>query len=129
MNFNQNNANKGKRTKPPPMRFKIMERLRYRDTPYEIIFAFRTVDEPHEWIYVLRELTPLVMTEARAVLDEVLITQANGEKDSQPRVEYSLVQSHYDAVKLYGKIPPRPGYRGDTAAVSNKTLLNEAKPY
>lgn len=108
-----------KGTKPPPMRFKIGSYVKHEGWLYEVMYAYRVVTDPHEWIYCL---------EVRKGLDGSKdaigrIAEAMGCGETTPRVVYDLFRTSYEANSFFGDIPSN----GDRTLLKNKEMMAEAE--
>jgi len=102
--------------KPPKLRFHPGSFIKFQNNLYEILYAFRTVDDPHEWIYCLAERTEL-SSSPKDMISQIAV--AIGAGDTTPRIVYELFKSSYDATRFFGDIVSG----GDTVLVTNKRLL------
>lgn len=105
--------------KAPKLRFKPGERLTYKGTEYEVQGAFRLRSEPHEWMYRLVDLTPIVQLEAFARLDEL----AQWCAPSIDVVVYEPFRDSMEAASHFIVIPAKPGRRSDILVLRNAELL------
>lgn len=110
-------------TKAPKMRFRIGQRVLFEGVEYEIDGAYRTVKDPHEWIYRLVDQTPIVQREALYAF-EVMVGRMAPEVE---RVVYTPFRDWIEAGQHYQPIPAPPGKRGDICIASNKQLLQKGK--
>jgi hypothetical protein len=108
-----------KGTKPPPLRFKIGSYLRYEGCLYEVMYAYRTVSNPHEWIYCL-EVRKDLMGTTDAIGE---LASAMGLGEATPRVVYDLFRDDYEANRYFWDIP----CNGDRTLRKNGTLVKDAQ--
>lgn len=104
--------------KPPKMRFKPGQFIRFRKQLWEIVCAFRVARDPHEWLYELEERDGFQTVGAR---DEAQILRSVGCGDKTPRVVREIFRGETDAMQFFADIPR---YKSGVT-VSNKTLLAE----
>ena len=105
------------------MRFKMGQRVLYEGVEYQIDGAFRLQRDPHEWIYRLVDMTPIVQREALYDFEVLASSLAPEVK----RIVYEPFRESYDAMKHFGPIPAPPGRRGDECHVHNKKLVQQGK--
>jgi len=111
-------------TKAPKLRFKIGQRIEYGGVRYEVDGAYRLSENPHEWIYRLVDMTPLVQRESTAKLEEAAQMLA----PHIERVVYEPFRSSWDAGQYFWDIPARAGYRSDIFHCGNKKLIQNGRP-
>ncbi len=106
--------------KPPKMRFKPGQRVKYEGEDHVVLYAYRVRDQPHEWIYCVEEIRTDPKTRLTEAVDACARFMGLGE--STPRVTYDLFMDHGEASKYFWDIPCEGPSRSN---VPNKTLLKE----
>jgi len=101
--------------KPPKLRFKPGMMIELEGQLYEVLYAFRLQDAPHEWRYMLEERKSV--DEALDDLGQLMEAMELGK--NTPRVFYELFRDSMDAWTYFSDIPRN----GDGRVVSNQTLL------
>jgi hypothetical protein len=104
--------------KPPKLRFKPGEHVKYEGTDHVVLYAFRIKDEPHEWLFCVAEERRPRSSTGKAI-DTYLETLGAGSR--VPRVMYELFVDKSEAYTFFSDIPRM----SDQAIVSNKVLLKE----
>lgn len=110
--------NMDRTSKPPKLRFQIGAFVQYKGQLYEIMFAYRLRDDPHEWLYELEERKNLTPNDLQQ--DPIhRLALGLGAGKTTPRVVYELFRSQQDAITFFWDVPSA----GDRMAVRNKNLL------
>lgn len=97
-------------SKPPRLRYRPGNMIHLEGELYEIIFAHRLEEDPHEWRFVLEERTSVLASDPRI------------EGDIE-RVVYEVFESQSDAYLYYSNWPAR----GRQRIVTNKMMVQGAK--
>lgn len=104
--------------KPPKLRFKPGTFLTWKGQRYEIMYAYRVEDNPHEWRYSLEERDKDSRPEAINVVLKIL-----GAGMTTPRVVYEMFRNSHEAYRYFSDIT----MGGNRCDVSNGTLVREAE--
>lgn len=105
--------------KPPKLRFHPGEFLRFEEELYEIIYAYRMAEKPHEWLFCLEERKSLRSVEPDDHLGRALVGMGLGE--STPRLIYDIFRNSLDVLEYFGDIPSH----GHRRILSTKDLLQK----
>lgn len=105
-------------SKPPKLRFRPGQIVRYKNELYEVMYAYRVRETPHEWFYSLEERKGL--SENLDAIGQFL--QAAGCGATTPRLVYEMFRDHGDASKFFFDIP----LNGGRTTVPNKMLIQHA---
>ena len=103
--------------KPPKLRFKPGEFVREKATNqlYCIVWAYRTVQEPHVWLFTLEERNSLDPP------DTLLSMYCEGVAGKLTENDRIL----WEPVRGYLPIHPQDFCHGDREVVTNKRMLND----
>lgn len=105
--------------KPPKLRFRPGTIIRIGSQHYQIVYAYRLQDSPHEWHFCC-ELRDGVEAPK---LDEVMrVVTALGAGTDTPRVVREIFRDGYDVMNFFSDIP----MNHDHVTFTNQELLNQA---
>lgn len=105
--------------KPPKLRFRPGQYVEFDGQLYEVMYAYRLKENPHEWIFCLEERKDL-----SGSMDEIgQIAESLGCGSLTPKIVYDLFHSWAQAAEFFFDIPAN----GDRANVTNKSLLQRGR--
>lgn len=104
------------KSKPPKLRFKPGQFFRNKDQLYCCLLAFRTVDDPSTWKFILEERHDL--SNPSTVWSTICETMGKY-KSVANRVHYPPIKDSYSAYELI----INDYAHGDREVVTNKTLM------
>lgn len=106
--------------KPPKLRFRPGQYIQYKGQLYELMFAYRLKEDPHEWIYCLEERRSL---SGRPKDTIAAVSASLGCGDGTPRIVYDIFHDGYQVFEFFIDIPGN----GDRNNVRNKDLLQHGE--
>lgn len=106
--------------KPPKLRFRPGQYIRYKGQLYELMFAYRLKENPREWIFCLEERRNLSGRPKDLI---AAVAESMGLGDSTPRVVYDIFHDGYQVFEFFIDIPGN----GDRTNVRNKDLLRHGE--
>lgn len=107
--------------KPPKLRFEPGNYVQYKDGLYEIICAFRTANDPHEWLFWCEPRESLEPAEPASPIGA--LAEALGAGQSTPMVVKEIFRDSYQALTFFADIPAS----GDWVALTNKGLIQSGR--
>ena len=91
-----------KTVKPPRLRFKPGNFLRVEGSLYEVIYIYRVLERPHEWIYALAKRESL--SPYRPNYPIGMLLEAAGAGSQTPRIVYDAFRNSMDAMRYFSDI-------------------------
>jgi len=107
--------------KPPKLRYRPGQFIEVENQLFEIIFAYRLVSEPFEWIFCLEERKSFRSIEPGDKIGE--IAEAMGCGAETPRIVYEMFRDSMDAHQYFWDIPAN----GNRQDFTNKNLIQKGK--
>ena len=107
-------------TKPPKLRFWPGQFMREKSTGqlYCIMWAYRTVEDPHTWLFQLEERQDL--DDPSTMISTHVEREVGGFKENNERIKWQPV--HRNDMMMMGA---QDYYHGDRTTITNKSMLND----
>lgn len=106
--------------KPPKLRFKPGQFINLENQLYEILYCYRTKENPSEWLFCLEE-RKVRSSEPQDLMGKILESMGAGKHT--PRIVYEVFDDYLDAMRFFDDVPRN----GDSRIVSNKTLIQKGQ--
>lgn len=107
--------------KPPKLRYRPGQFIQAENQLWEIVFAYRLVNEPFEWIFCLEERKSFRSVEPGDRIGELAAAMGCGAET--PRIVYEMFRDSMDAHQFFGDIPSN----GNRKDFTNKNLIQKGK--